>query len=157
MTTMTQPTLRRAGPDDATAVRDLVRAAYARWVPVLGREPMPMQADYDHAVRAHEIDLMMEDAGLVALIEMIPQPDLLFIANIAVSPGHQGFGLGRKLINHAEQRARLSNLTKLTLLTAAAFESNIRLYKSCGFVIKGTEPFMGGTTVHMAKTIAPAA
>ena len=38
--------LRRAGPDDAGAIRSLTRAAYAKWVPVIGREPMPMQADY---------------------------------------------------------------------------------------------------------------
>jgi hypothetical protein len=41
--------LRRATPPDAPAVRDLTRAAYAKWVPVLGREPLPMTADYDAA------------------------------------------------------------------------------------------------------------
>jgi hypothetical protein len=48
--------LRRATPDDAAAVRDLVRAAYAKWVPVLGREPKPMTADYDQAIRNHILD-----------------------------------------------------------------------------------------------------
>ena len=43
----------RARPEDAPAIRDLTRAAYAKWVPVIGREPKPMGADYDLAVRAH--------------------------------------------------------------------------------------------------------
>ena len=148
-----QPTLRRAGPADAETVRQLVRAAYAKWVPLLGREPMPMKADYDHAVRAHEIDLLLDGGVLVALIECIPHADHLFIENIAVAPGHQGRGFGRQLLGHAEQRARTQGLPRLGLLTAAAFESNIRLYQACGFSIDRTEPFMGGTTVHMSKPV----
>ena len=36
---------RPARRDDAEAIRDLVRAAYAKWVPLIGREPMPMKED----------------------------------------------------------------------------------------------------------------
>ena len=39
------PALRRAVADDAAAVRVLTREAYAKWVPVIGREPLPMRAD----------------------------------------------------------------------------------------------------------------
>ena len=49
--------LRPAEPADAAAIRDIVRAAYAGWVPVIGREPLPMRADYDKAVREHQFDL----------------------------------------------------------------------------------------------------
>lgn len=42
---MPEVTMRTALPEDAIAIRALVRAAYARWVPVIGREPRPMQAD----------------------------------------------------------------------------------------------------------------
>ena len=45
------PTIRRAGPSDALAVRELTRQAYAKWVPVIGREPTPMTADYERIVR----------------------------------------------------------------------------------------------------------
>ena len=40
----------RATKGDADAVRSLVRSAYAKWIPVIGREPKPMGADYEHAV-----------------------------------------------------------------------------------------------------------
>ncbi|RVC49448.1 GNAT family N-acetyltransferase, partial [Mesorhizobium sp. M00.F.Ca.ET.038.03.1.1] len=33
---------RTAEAADAAAIRDIVRAAYAKWVPVIGREPLPM-------------------------------------------------------------------------------------------------------------------
>jgi hypothetical protein len=51
------PELRRAVAADAAAVRALTRAAYAKWVPLIGREPKPMGADYEAAVLRHCIDL----------------------------------------------------------------------------------------------------
>jgi hypothetical protein len=53
--------IRSATPADAAAIRNIVRAAYAKWVPALGREPLPMQADYERAVREHQIDLLYID------------------------------------------------------------------------------------------------
>jgi len=37
---------------DASAIRALTREAYAKWVPVIGREPKPMMADYAKAVQS---------------------------------------------------------------------------------------------------------
>jgi ADP-ribosyl-[dinitrogen reductase] hydrolase len=148
--------IKRAASQDAEAVRRLVREAYAQWVPVIGREPMPMKADYERAVRDHEIDLLYADGDLVALIEVIANADHLFIENIAVLPHRQGQGLGRHLLSHAEEKARKSNLRELRLLTNQAFATNIRLYESVGFRVDRTEPFPGGgTTVYMSKPIAP--
>ncbi|RZA25597.1 MAG: N-acetyltransferase, partial [Proteobacteria bacterium] len=67
--------LRRAVPGDAAAVRSLTREAYAKWVPVIGREPKPMTADYDAVVRDHLVDLLEVDGKLAALIEMCPEVD----------------------------------------------------------------------------------
>jgi ribosomal protein S18 acetylase RimI-like enzyme len=97
--------LRQALGTDASAIRDLTREAYAKWVPVIGREPKPMTADYAEALRKHRIDLLYLDGKLAALIETIAEPDHLLIENVAVSPAFQGRGLGRKLIAHAEQLA----------------------------------------------------
>jgi len=146
--------IRRARSEDAKAVRLLVRRAYAKWIPVLGREPLPMKADYDRAIREHAIDLLCADGQVAALIETILAPDHLFIENIAVAPECQGQGLGRRLLIHAEQQARKAGRTEVRLLTSAAFEANIRLYQLVGFHIDRTEPFMGGATVYMSKTLA---
>lgn len=143
--------LRRALASDASDVRALVRAAYAKWVPVLGREPLPMQADYERAVTEHQIDLLSVDGAFVGLIELIRRPDHLWIENVAVSPESQGHGFGRLLLEHAEDQAGLAGLGELRLLTSAAFETNVTLYESVGYEIDRREPFMGGTTIHMRK------
>ena len=49
--------LRQGVPADAAAIRELTREAYAKWLPVIGREPKPMTADYEEAVRKHRFDL----------------------------------------------------------------------------------------------------
>jgi ribosomal protein S18 acetylase RimI-like enzyme len=144
----------RATPADAPVVRQLVRDACAKWVPILGREPLPMLADYDLAVREHEVDLAYVEGALAALVEMILHPDHLFIENIAVAPAHQGRGLGKALMAHAEGRARTLGMAQLRLLTAHVMEGNIRFYQSLGFQIDRTEPFMGGFTVYMTKDLA---
>src|SRR3954468_6900530 len=97
--------VRRGQPTDAAAIRDLTRQAYAKWVPLIGREPKPMQADYERAVREHRIDLALLDGVLAGLIETIEQPDHLLIENVAVAPAFQGRGLGRRLMAHAERLA----------------------------------------------------
>jgi GNAT superfamily N-acetyltransferase len=145
--------LRPGTADDADAIRALTREAYARWVPIIGREPMPMTADYHEAVRRHRIDLLHIDGKLVALIEMIPEADHLLIENVAVSPDFQGRGFGQKLLAHAEQVAATLGHSTIRLYTNKSFDSNIRLYKKLGYGIDREEPFMDGITVYMSKFV----
>jgi ribosomal protein S18 acetylase RimI-like enzyme len=145
------PAIRRAGPADAQAVRDLVRAAYGKWVPLIGREPLPMQADYEAAVREHRIDLLIVDGELAGLIETMQRPGHLWIENVAVAPARQGEGFGRRLLAHAEHQARAAGLDEVRLLTNAAFEANVALYKAVGYAVQRTEPIFDGTAVHMCK------
>ncbi|WP_224705558.1 GNAT family N-acetyltransferase [Devosia aquimaris] len=151
-----QPRWRQATASDAPAITALVRAAYARWVPLIGREPMPMRVDYAEALTRHRIDLLVVDDGLVGLIETLQHPDHLWIENIAVEPQCQGRGHGRMLLAHAEQRAREAGCGELRLLTNAAFASNVALYERTGFHVGRSEPFMGGTTLYLSKRLVEA-
>ena len=152
---MTQPvTIRAAGAADTERVRALVHEAYARWVPVIGREPMPMRADFDQALRDHAIDLLYAGDQMVGLIEMILGDDHLYIENVAVAPAFQGRGFGQMLMAHAEEVAARGCLAEIRLRTNAAFARNIAIYRQLGYAFSREEPFMGGTTVHMRKRLA---
>ncbi|MBZ9799326.1 GNAT family N-acetyltransferase [Mesorhizobium sp. ES1-4] len=142
---------RPAEPTDAAAIRDIVRAAYARWVPVIGREPLPMRADYDKAVREHPFDLAVEDGRIVGMIETMLADDHLWIENVCVVPEVQGRGVGRLLLERAEQQALEAGRPELRLLTNGAFEANVSLYRKLGYTIDREESFMNGTTVYMSK------
>ena len=148
--------LRRAGAADAAAVRTLTRAAYAKWVPLIGREPKPMQADYDRAVREHRIDLALLEGALAGLIETVEQPDHLLIENVAVAPSFQGRGLGRRLMAHAERLAEQQARAELRLYTNARFEENVALYRRLGYRVDREEESALGVTVYMSKALAGA-
>lgn len=149
--------LRRATLADATTIRDLTRLAYAKWIPLIGREPKPMTVNYDRAVTDHIIDLYEIDGEAVALVEVVPQAQHLLIENIAVRPDQQGRRVGELLLKHAETIARSLHLNELQLYTNAAFISNIEFYAHRGFQEFQREPFpAGGVTVHMKKMIRPA-
>lgn len=45
---MSKAMIRAALPPDAPRVLPLVEAAFAVWVPRLGRKPAPMEDDYEH-------------------------------------------------------------------------------------------------------------
>ncbi|GGC44271.1 N-acetyltransferase GCN5 [Siccirubricoccus deserti] len=146
--------LRPATPADADAIRALTREAYAKWVPVIGREPKPMTADYAAAVRRHRIDLLHLDGRLAALIEMIPGTDHLLIENVAVAPAYQGSGLGRRLLAHAEALAASLGHAEIRLYTNSLFAENLRLYRRLGYRTDREEVFPGGTVVHMSKPVS---
>lgn len=144
---------RSAAPADAAAIKAIVRAAYAKWVPVIGREPLPMRADYDKAVREHQFELAIEDGRIVGLIETIAHDDHIWIENVAVTPEAQGRGIGRQLLDSVERTAVEAGLRELRLLTNGAFKANVSLYKRQGYAVDREEPFMNGTTVYMSKRL----
>ena len=145
---------RQATDADADQIGELVRAAYARWLPVIGREPMPMRVDYREALQRHRIDLLCTPETLLGVIETLLHPDHLWIENVAVHPDWQGRGYGSLLLAHAEARARASGLPELRLLTNAAFADNVALYEKLGFRLDRAEPFhLGGTTLYMSKPL----
>ncbi len=147
--------LRRAGPADAPAIRRLTRDVYAKWVAAIGREPRPMAADYDMAVRNHWIDILEEAGEILALIEMIPRPDHLWIQNVAVAAPRQCGGIGTTLLAHAEETARQAGLNQLRLNTNLAFAANLAFYHHLGFSEAGREALPdGGTMVYFVKSVS---
>jgi ribosomal protein S18 acetylase RimI-like enzyme len=145
--------LRQATLADAAAIRALTREAYAKWVGLIGREPIPMTADYERAVRRHRFDLLLNDGVLVALIETIDEGDELLIENVAVAPSFQRQGFGQMLLAHAERIARDIGKARIRLYTNQRFAENIRLYLRQGYTVDREEDVAFGVVVHMSKAV----
>ena len=144
---------RAAAIEDAEAIRALTCEAYAKWVPVIGREPLPMSADYEQTIRTHRFDLLFVEERLAGLIETTPQEGRLLIVNVAVATSQQGRGHGGRLLRHAEGLASSLGLFEMRLYTNEKFAANVALYRRFGYQVDRVEPFMGGMTVHMSKRL----
>ncbi len=118
--------LRTATSADVGAIAALTREAYAKWVPIVGGEPLPMKADYAHAITVHRFDLLFDAGMLAGLIETFARGPHLQIENVAVRPALQGRGHGRRLLAFAEQLALSSGLSATRLYT------NARMARTCG-------------------------
>lgn len=148
---MTGRPLRRATAKDADAIAALVDRAYRKYLPRIGRPPSPMTDDYHAVVRDHEVWVVDGPDAIDAVLVLMPDPDALFIDNVAVDPAHQGTGIGKFLLAFAENEARRRGLTALTLVTNEHMTENIAGYTRLGFVETARDLRRGSHTVHMRK------
>ena len=149
-------TIRLAEPKDAAAVSQLVNAAYSKWIPVTGREPMPMLADYP-ALIAQQVVYVAEDGEIVGVLVIWPmnENNSLYIDNLAVRPDHQRLGIGEFLLNFAEGQAREMKLPILSLMTNEKMEYNQAFYRKHGFAETRRETISEGRrAVWMHKPVS---
>ena len=67
---MSEPPPRRATTADAAALNALARAAYAIYLPVIGREPQPMATDWQTLFASQEIWIVDGPAGPIASLAL---------------------------------------------------------------------------------------
>jgi ribosomal protein S18 acetylase RimI-like enzyme len=140
--------IRIATQDDRAAVEEIVQAAYQPWAELIGIRPLPMEADYRALIEAGQVFVTGAVDGLIVLV---PEDGCLLIENVAVRPGLQRRGIGRRLLTFAEDRARSAGLPALRLYTNELMASNIALYESLGYRVTGRERIDGRQAVHMRK------
>jgi ribosomal protein S18 acetylase RimI-like enzyme len=151
---MSEPALRRARIEDADRLTALARAAYARHVPIIGREPMPMTADWAKLLSEQEIWIVDGPSGeATASLALDVQADHVMIWSVAVSPAHQRHGLGRYLMAFAERRARELQRPELRLFTNARMAGNIALYRRLGYSETRRDELPDRVLVHMSKAV----
>lgn len=122
---------RPATAADLPAIREVVGAAYARYLSRMDRPPAPMLADYGAAVDAGQLWVIGQPVA--GLIELTEAGDALHVGNVAVHPGSQGTGLGRLLMDFAERRAILLGRTRLSLYTNEVMTENLAIYTHLGY------------------------
>jgi ribosomal protein S18 acetylase RimI-like enzyme len=143
--------LRRATPDDAETITALTDAAYAKYIPLIGRKPQPMTADYRQLIAEHHVWLLTKDSQPAGALVLMYQPEHVLIYSVAVAPPYQKQGWGRHLLTWAEAQARQAGYSLIRLYTNERMEANIALYRRLGYEETGREDHLGSTLVHMAK------
>ena len=146
--------IRPAKGDEADAVRDVVLAAYQRYVAVIGTAPGPMLDDYAARVAAGQVWVLPDTDGTAGVLVLEDGPDCFLLDNIAVRPDRQGLGFGRQLLDFAEAEAVRCGWNAVTLYTNALMVQNIAIYAGRGYVETGRRTEKGFERVYMEKPLA---
>ncbi|MCZ2248043.1 MAG: GNAT family N-acetyltransferase [Bacteroidia bacterium] len=148
-----QFSIRKASLNDVEDISALTDAAYTKYIPLIGRKPQPMTADYSKMVVENSIWLLIVENQSVGVLVLVNEPENILIYSVAIKPEYQKQGLGRRLLVWAEQRAVQDGYKSIRLYTNERFEDNILLYKHLGYQETSREPLLNSTLVHMAKQL----
>ena len=149
--------IHRARPEDAPFVREIAREAYRPYVQRIGREPMPMIADFAALINAAEVWVAVDFAEILGYIVMRPGPGSLHIENVAVSPPRHGEGVGKALLDFAEAEAARLQIPRMDLYTNIHMRENLSLYPRLGWIETDRRTESGFERVYFEKPVGPGA
>jgi len=133
MSTDKTTVIRKGAKGDLQGVRACAAAAYAIYIPRIGREPAPMVADFEGHVAREELFVAVTGGAVAGYIVLYRRGDHLHIENVAVDPACQGRGIGRVLLGFAEEAALDLGLFSIELYTNAKMTENLALYPRLGY------------------------
>ncbi len=80
------------------------------------------------------------DEGIVGVYVLLPtRSETIELVNIAVDEKHQGKGIGKRLVNHAVDNARLLGYKTIEVGTGNSSVGQLALYQKCGFRMTGID------------------
>ena len=143
--------VRRATATDVPSVQNVITAAYAKYLVRMDQPPAPLLRDYAAAVE--DGGLWVTGSPVTGVISLCHAGTSLLVENVAVHPAAQGTGLGRRLMEFAEQEAIRLRLTRLTLYTNEVMTENYATYIHLGYreVARRTED--GYRRIFMEKAV----
>ena len=143
--------IRQAVEADAPALETCMHAAYQTYSDRIDTTLLPpMTIDYAEEIRTSEVWIAVSDETLVGAVILATDVDQFLIANIAVHPEFQGNGLGRGLIDFAQDQASQRSYPEMHLATHPRLKENISLYAHLGW----TEYDRDASHVRMKKNLS---
>ncbi|WP_223626107.1 GNAT family N-acetyltransferase [Microbacterium sp. EST19A] len=149
--------IRAISDGDAGEVLTVQRAAFVSEAAIYGSVDMPpltqTLAELEAELRSESGFVARLDGRLVGAIRFVERDGLLLIGRIAIAPDMQGEGIGRMLLDAAEQS---SGADVAELFTGSLSEANLRLYEACGYEEHERIPDGDGTEqVFLRKRLRP--
>jgi ribosomal protein S18 acetylase RimI-like enzyme len=145
--------IRSASIADLPAVERIVHDAYAGYIERIGKPPGPMIDDYRRHIRAHEVWVTLDSENIVGVLVLLPKADHLLLDNVAVDPAYHKRGIGRSLIEFAEDEAERRGYDEVRLYTHQAMHENAALYPYLGYQETGRGEEAGFERVFFRKQI----
>jgi ribosomal protein S18 acetylase RimI-like enzyme len=81
----------------------------------------------------------LDDSIIGVYVLLRTRPETVELVNIAVNENHQGKRIGKQLVNHAIQNAKLLGFKTIEIGTGNSGVGQLALYQKCGFRITGID------------------
>jgi ribosomal protein S18 acetylase RimI-like enzyme len=146
--------LRPATDADVPRLTELAQAAYGHYIERLGTPPRPMTDDYAEVVRSFRVTVADRGHEIVGLIVLGVGEEGFVVDNVAVDPSHQGSGIGRTLLDHAEVEARRAGFDSIYLYTHERMIENVAYYSRIGYVEYDRRAHGDAKLVYLRKQLA---
>jgi ribosomal protein S18 acetylase RimI-like enzyme len=151
--------IRRAATDDSRVIAAVLLSAFTEYESLYTSEafaattPTPDQI----LVRLAEgpIWVALKDEIVVGTIAAVLKNEALYLRGMAIAPAARGDGIGRKLLECAEEFAVQHSCERLFLSTTPFLTRAIRLYEHYGFCRndEGPHDLFGTPLFTMSKTL----
>lgn len=145
--------VRSATPNDAAGAAACIHAAYKHYVDRNGKVPGPMLDDYDELISDEDVTIVERAGEIVAVLLVREGSEGFLLDNIAVLPICQGTGLGRHLLELAEDKARDAGHDSIYLYTQEVMTENQALYERIGYVEYARRTEIGLNRIYMRKRL----
>jgi len=149
---MTDEKIRPAVDTDVAAVKSVTDAAYQPYIARIGLVPVPMEADHAANVAAGRVFVTGEP--VIGLVVVEAYEDHLFLDSIAVHPDAHGKGVGRRLLEFVDARARELGLPEVRLYTNAMMWENQKIYPKYGYEVVERRVDGPYDRIHYRKRLA---
>ena len=126
--------IRLAQPTDAAAVTACVCEAFIHYIPKIGKQPGPMLDDYQALIMQKHVHIACRDTAIVGVVVLLETDEGFCIETIAVHPNVQGTGVGRKLLDYAEEAAKAAGYPSIYLSTNRVMYASQAVYAHVGYV-----------------------
>ncbi len=145
---MNIPDIRRAEMTDAASLKACIDAAYLKYAQHIADLP-PVSEGCADDIAMHQVWVSTQADIVIAGMILIPGDGFLKLANLAVHPVHAGKGIGRAMLELADQEAKQQGLSEMRLSTHTQMPENVQMYRHMGW----EEIDRHGNTVSMRKSL----
>ena len=145
--------IRAAAPSDVAAITRCVCAAYLRHIEQVGKQPWPMLQDYSNVIRTSQVLVAEREGRILGVLELLVTDEGFLLDSVAVDPSAQGTGIGRQMLEFAENEARRHGFQSIYLMTNEKMTENQELYARIGYVPFDRQTVHGYSRVLMRKPL----
>ena len=145
--------IRAATLADVPDVTRCVCAAYLRYIERIGKQPAPMLQDYANVIRTSQVHVAEREQHILGVLELLVADEGFLLDSIAVDPSAQGTGIGRRLLEFAEQEAKRHGYDSIYLMTNEKMTENQALYSRIGYILFDRRIVHGYPRVLMRKAL----